>query len=334
MRLLRVLISAALLCQGLANAQDGAALYDSYCSTCHDDWGDARAPSTAVLSQMTPEQILTALEKGSMRRWGADRTRNERRALAQFLSGKQLDDSSLPAMATATNCRLPPAPLRQSLDGPGWNGWGSNTANTRFQPPQAAHLSENALTRLKLKWAFGFPGATSASSQPVVMGGRVYLSSWEGQVYSLDARTGCTIWHLEVDSGVRSAVSLGLNAAGQLVVYFGDLAANAYAVEAATGKIIWKTKVDNLSLARITGSPTLHNGLLYVPVSSREESSAIDSRYECCRFRGSVAALNAATGQIVWKTYTVEQAAQKTQKTRAGVQSWGPSGAAVWVAND
>ena len=38
--------------------------------------------------------------------------------------------------------------------------------------------------------------------------------------------------------------------------------------------------------------------------------------HECCTFRGSVVALEAATGQQVWKTYTIDEAARPTKKNK------------------
>jgi len=70
----------------------------------------------------------------------------------------------------------------------------------------------------------------------------------------------------------------------------------------------------------------------YLICSANEESQAGDPTYPCCRFRGSVAALDAATGKRIWKTYTIPEEAIPTQKNRAGTQLWGPSGAAVWNA--
>jgi polyvinyl alcohol dehydrogenase (cytochrome) len=330
---LQVLCAFAAFCWPAAVwSQDPSALYKTFCATCHEADGESRAPGRDVLRQMSPEQILSALEKGSMLTVGAERSRAERRALAEYLTGKTLGAALLASIQKSAFCDASADPLRKAPSGPSWNGWGVTTTNTRFQTGDAARLAAGDLPRLKLKWAFGFPGASSASSQPVVLGGRVYISSWEGDVFSLDAKTGCIHWMIETEAGVRSAVTLGQGTSGNPVAYFGDLAANAYAVDAANGKALWKTKVDAYPLARITGSPTLHAGRLYVPVSSREESVAADPKYSCCRFRGSVVALVAATGKPVWKTFTVSEEARTTQKNSAGAQSWGPSGAAVWTA--
>ncbi len=206
--------------------------------------------------------------------------------------------------------------------------------NTRSQPAPQAGLTAAQVPNLKLKWAFGIPGATQARSQPAVAGGRIFLGSEPGTVFALDARTGCTYWTFRAQAGVRTAISIGpyKNARGAsgYAVYFADGKANAYAVDATTGRQIWVRKVDEHPAARATGAPTLHAGRLYVPLSGvSEETSAAKPDYQCCTFRGSVTALDANTGDIVWKAYTVPEPKPRGKST-TGAQLWGPAGAAVW----
>src|SRR5262245_8175121 len=75
-----------------------------------------------------------------------------------------------------------------------WSGWSPDITNTRFQPAAQAGLSAADVPKLVLRWAFGFPSTTMAFAPPTVAGGRVFVGSQEGTVYSLDARTGCIIW--------------------------------------------------------------------------------------------------------------------------------------------
>jgi polyvinyl alcohol dehydrogenase (cytochrome) len=88
--------------------------------------------------------------------------------------------------------------------------------------------------------------------------------------------------------------------------------------------------VDDHAFARVTASPVFHDGRLYVGVASGEETAGAMADYQCCRFRGSLLALNAATGQQVWKTYTIAEEALPRSKNSAGTQLWGPSGAPIW----
>ena len=217
---------------------------------------------------------------------------------------------------------------------PAWNGCGNDASNSRFQNAKAAGLTAADVPKLTLKWAFGFPGATVASGQPTVAAGRVFVGNVNGMVYSLDAKTGCTHWTFKADGGVRTAITvarLAIDGTPRTVAMFGDIRANAYAIDAQSGTLIWKTKVDDHAMARVTGAPSYHNGRLYVPVSSIEEVAGARPNYECCTFRGSVVALDAATGKQVWKTYTMEEP-KMVGKNSAGTPQWKPAGAAIWTA--
>ena len=80
--------------------------------------------------------------------------------------------------------------------------------------------------------------------------------------------------------------------------------AAVYALNALSGTVLWQTRIEP-SGGVISGAPTLANGTLYIGTSSAEEGSAVNPRYECCKFRGSVTALDAKTGSIRgsdWKT--------------------------------
>lgn len=313
-------------------AQDGEYLFKTYCAICHESSaaGDARGPERDALKRMTPEHILQALETGAMKVQAAERSRVQRRVLAEHLSGKSFGSAPAERMSKSAFCDNTAQGFRNALDGPAWNGWSAAIANTRFQTANAAKLTPADVPRLKLKWAFGYPGATSAGTQPTVVGGRVYVGTAEGEIYSLDAKTGCVHWTIETEAAVRSAINIGTGADGRLAAYFGDQSANVYAVDAETGKSLWKTKVDDNWRAAITGAPALYAGRLYVPVSSREESQVGNPKYPCCQFRGSVLALDASNGEQLWKTYTIPEAAHEIGKNEMGTQLWGPSGSPVW----
>ena len=170
-----------------------------------------------------------------------------------------------------------------------------------------------------------FPEHLPSGANPAISGGRVYLGVDTGFVYALDAATGCVYWSYEAEAGVRTAITIDAGKA-----FFGDMKASAYAVNATTGELIWKVRVEDHPTARITGAPKLFEGRLYVPVASSEEGAGGNARYPCCTFRGSVAALDAATGRQLWKTYVIPDAPQPTTKTAAGIQHFAPAGAGVW----
>ena len=162
------------------------------------------------------------------------------------------------------------------------------------------------------------------------------MASQSGVVYALDPATGCTHWTYKAQAGVRTAISVGpvgpANAPTGYAIYFADAQARAYAVDAATGKELWVRKVDDHRAARATGAPTLHAGRLYVVTSGvSEETAASMPDYECCTFRGSLTSLDATTGEVVWKTYTVDEPQRRGTST-SGKPLWGPAGSPIWSA--
>ncbi|MET0720158.1 MAG: PQQ-binding-like beta-propeller repeat protein [Tardiphaga sp.] len=255
-------------------------------------------------------------------------------ALPLAAHAQQAVPSTAQAASTdISGCVPNSAGFPQRLDGPRWNGWGADPGNSRFQPTAMAGLTRDQVPSLRLKWAFGFSGRSSAVAQATIVGGLLFVGGGDREVYALDAKTGCTRWTFKTQAIVRTAISFApISGTDQFAVFFGDLLANAYAVNAITGALIWKTKAEDHPAAVITGAPTLFSGILYVPVSSREEVTGTPSAYQCCTFRGSVVALDIATGKQIWKGYTVPEAPRPTKRNAMGTQLYGPSGAAVWSA--
>lgn len=310
-----------------ALAEDGSAVYQKHCAQCHDK-GVGRAPQLLALSVLTPEQVLASLTTGKMAEQGKAITEAESRSVAMFVTGKSFGSEDASKQGACAG--LAP-PFDKPFSVPHWNGWGVDLSNSRMQPAAMAGLRADQVPQLKLKWAFGFPGSGRAFAQPTLVGGRIFAGSDSGKVYSLDAAKGCIYWMFKADAPVRSAISIGPVGA-KWVAYFGDQRGQAYGVDVATGALLWKVRLEDHPAAMITGAPALYEGRLYVPVSSYEEVTGASPRYECCKFRGSVSALDAATGKQIWKSYTIAEAPQPVRKNKQGTQLWGPSGAAVWAS--
>jgi polyvinyl alcohol dehydrogenase (cytochrome) len=324
------LFSCAFLASSLwaaAEDPDGAALYKERCAACHDSGiADTRIPKREQIATRSPEAILAAMFDGAMIAQASGLNLEEGRAVARFVTGKEF---SAPTTVAMPKCEG--SGKKVSLSAGDWNGWSIDSDNSRYQPKPG--MSATDVPRLKLKWAFGFPGDTRTYSQPTVVGGRVFVGSMAGTVYSLDAATGCVYWSYKADGSVRSAVTIGRSKTGRRhIAYFGDLHAMAYAVDADSGALLWKQKVDPHPVARITGSPVFHDGKLFVPMASLEEGTGRSPQYECCTFRGSLAALDGETGRQLWKSFTVLDPPKAFKTSKAGTQMYGPAGAGVWSA--
>ena len=307
-----------------AQEPDGEQIFKQRCASCHSGAPESRAPSPDALKSRTPQAIIESLMTGAMRPQGSRMSGPERRAVSEFITGKTVGTDV--TGDTRGRCAAS-APVSGAGIDASWAGWSPTVTNARFQSQPMAGLSAADVPRLTLKWALGFPDASAAWSSPTIAGGRLYVGSQNGTVYAIDARTGCIHWTFSAAGGVRTAIAVG-----GAFVYFGDTAANAYALHVDSGRVVWTRKVDEHPLARITGSPTLHDNRLYVPVSSYEESQGSDPSYECCTFRGSVSALDAATGRVLWKTSLITDPLQRRGTSTAGLPLWGPSGAAIWSA--
>ncbi|HEX7363335.1 MAG TPA: PQQ-binding-like beta-propeller repeat protein [Bryobacteraceae bacterium] len=304
-----------------ALAQNGEAIYKAHCASCHNA-ATGRVPPFSALRQMDAATIMRAITTGTMKTQAAGLTTQQKYALVGYLAAP----AQKPAAAPPSNafCRMAAQPRQNA---PHWGMWGENIQNTRFQSAKEAGLTAAAVPKLKLKWAFELGDGVTVHSQPAIAEGRVFVADLTKSVYALDAKSGCIRWRFQADAQVRSPI-----VAGKHAIYFGDMKANAYAVDLAGGKLLWKTHVGKHFAALLTGAPQLHKGVLYVPVSSFEEALPPSPKYECCTFRGSVVALDAATGKQIWRTYTIAKKPQPTRKNKAGTQMYGPSGAAVWSA--
>ncbi|HEX4592927.1 MAG TPA: PQQ-binding-like beta-propeller repeat protein, partial [Bryobacteraceae bacterium] len=319
---------------GSAEAQSpqAARLFDQSCTSCHSETVGKGTPDATTLRQMTPEAVYEALSKGAAHAPARQLSDADRRSIGEYLGGRNFMDSSADASTMPNVCAANP-PITSLSAMPAWNGWGVDSTNGRFQQAKAAGIAADQVPRLKLKWAFGFPGATAVHGQPAVAAGRVFVGLNNGYVYSLDAATGCVYWSFQARAGVRNAISIGEvkgQGSARYAVYFGDVRANVYALDAAMGKQLWKIKADEHGLAGITGAPALYEGRLYVPVASREELTGVSLNYPCCTFRGSVVALDANTGRQIWKTYVIPDPPKPVKKNSVGTQLWTPSGGAVW----
>jgi len=310
-------------------AMPGKTIYDNHCAACHDG-AVKKAPHRSMVGLMTPEAIVATLTTGLMAEQGSFLSANERVLVAEYLAGKPMGAKPPPMFVCA-----PDAPAFDPERPPQVSGWGLTPTNTRMLPQSVAGADKASIGSLQLKWAFAFPGANRARSQPTLAGGAIYVGSHNGMVYALDENSGCMRWSYESAAEIRTGIIVEPWTAGAAAephprAYFGDVLGNVYAIDAVTGTAVWRVRADEHHSATITGSPALHQGRLYVPVSSLEVSLAADPLYECCTGRGAVLALDAATGNTLWKTYTIEETPVVQSQNRSETNMMGPSGAMVW----
>jgi polyvinyl alcohol dehydrogenase (cytochrome) len=308
--------------RGLAQRQPpGQALFERNCASCH---------SAETLSAKSTETIFDSLMKGSMRDAAAGMTSRERRTVAEFLSKRPLTDPAAGDVTKMTNqCASNPA--LGDIGTAAWSDWGGAN-NARFQTERAAGLKAADVPRLKLKWAFGLPAGSNMYSQPAVAFGRVFVGSDDGVVYSMDAKSGCVYWAFRADLFGRFApIAAPIKGypGTRFAIFFVTRSTTAYAIDAHDGKLLWKTLVKD-GLNNLSASAAWHDGRLYVPMSGTETLTGANLDYECCKSRGAVAALDANTGKVLWRTQSIPEPLVAIGENSRGKQMFGPAGASVW----
>jgi len=223
--------------------------------------------------------------------------------------------------------------LALAAGGGSWPSGGQNSSNTHGNADETK-LNVNNVKNLAVKWAATTHGDVSAI--PAVVDGAVYVPDWGGYLNKFDAKTGATLWSKPI-SGYSSQPNDAARAAPAVVgdtVYIGDQGTQPTypdvasvnggylsAVNATTGAAIWTTHIDAHPRAILTSGALVVNGVVYQGVASSEEAAAVDPNYPCCTFRGSIVAVKASTGEVLWRTFMIP--------SNGGVPG-GYSGGAIW----
>ncbi len=155
-----------------------------------------------------------------------------------------------------------------------WAMYGSDPSNS---------FTGNGPRVMTLAWEVKTDGAVTAS--PTVVDGKVYVGSYDYNIYAFDAYTGAKLWTFPTGYQVKASVAV-VNGK----VYTGIDDGNMYCINAATGSQIWKTdittKTTHLSLnmgPQTRSSPKVVDGKVYV--------GSIDYNFYC---------VDATTGTKLW----------------------------------
>lgn len=308
----------------------GRVLYESRCAQCHDA-NVVRAPQRYILQLSTPEAILSALSDGLMQEVASDLSLPQKTAIAEFLTKRKMSGDDV--RSAGLTCSQSASEFNRTAT-PAFSHWGFDQEGTHYIGPDIATVTKAALPTMEVDWAFAFPSAVRARSQPALAGGAIFVGSQSGLVYAFDLETGCTRWQFMASAEVRNAMIVEPwnpdDEEAAPLLYFGDVSGNQYAVSAITGELNWRKRMDDHGVATLTAASTLVDDILYVPISSLEEGAAISADYPCCTFRGAVAALNAGTGEELWRRYFIPPAIEQATNG-AGKKLYGPSGVPVWA---
>jgi len=338
-------VAAASMWAGAAQAQPsaptaGEAVFQTRCKACHEPAVD-RAPGVAELARRPKDDIVKALTNGIMAPMAAGLTPADKEAVADYLTTARRPataasagrtDLEMPQIAvkggpvgTDPKCASNP-PIRPT---PGdWASMGIDDRASRFQRNPGLKAAD--IPRLKVKWAFAMAGG----GQPTVVGDWLFVTNRSGKFYALDPKTGCVRWVVSdlVSRTTPMVIRSKISPSGW-ATFAGQSDRVVRAFDAQTGHELWRSpKLEDHSASVLTGSPVVAGDKLLVPISSIEEAAAMSKAYACCTFRGSLAALDLATGKLLWNTSMVTEPARVVREKDSGQKVTGPAGAAIWAA--
>ena len=306
--------------------QKGMRIYYSNCQTCHKDSVTNIAPGLVMMRAMSTRSIVAALNHGKMRAQGAVLSAEDRIAVAQWITNSPLKETSFPddAFTPFSIATKTPSAFDHS-------GWGNNKEGTGFRNTQQAGITAANVSSLKLKWAFAFPEGTITRSKPAIVDEWLIVGGQFGDLIAINRKTGKMGWRFTATAAIRGAISIN-RSGNSITAYFADFSTNVYAVNVKTGKMIWNKRAGYEAQSATTGSVAVHNGMVYVPISSTEVGAVVNANVECCFSSGGVVALDAKTGKEVWRYRIVPTAKENGKSKRNGRPLYGPSGAPVWCS--
>lgn len=181
---------------------------------------------------------------------------------------------------------------------PNWPSYGADLTGAKAIADGI--ITSSTVINLAEAWTFEVGGPIS--STPVIADGVAYVGSYDGNLYALSAATGESIWTYTTGADViepNLQVPLGITGSAHVadgVVYVGDSAGLIHAIDAFSGAVIWAVEVETQDAASIWSSPVVWNGMVFIGVASVAKEEG---------FRGSVVALDVATGDLIWQSFVV-----------------------------
>jgi quinohemoprotein ethanol dehydrogenase len=219
--------------------------------------------------------------------------------------------------------------LLRSPVGKDWITNGGNLTNQRYSTlkqidtSNVKQLKGAWMTRLK---SSGLGGKYSFEATPLVKDGIMYVITGNDDVFALNAKTGEIVW--EYWSGIDQTISTiccgwvnrGL-AMGEGMLFFGQLDATMVALDMKTGKVRWKKPIEKWENGyTITSAPLYHDGMVYSGIAGGEFG-----------VRGRLTALDAKSGEILWRWYTLPGPGEIGADTwPAGTDHAMRGGATIW----
>ena len=216
-----------------------------------------------------------------------------------------------------------------------WLSYGRDQSETRYSTLE--QIDSTNAHRLGLAWSYVMgAGGSNQEGTPLVWNNTLYgITAWS-VVFALDARTGSEIWRWDPQVNqpvVRPAICCGIVNRG-VALYNGmiitpSIDGRLFALDALTGKPVWETRlVDSKELLTLTMAPRVAGDKVIIGAAGGDRPT-----------RGTFFAVDAQTGKLAWRFYTVPGDPSQpfeNDAMRVAAKTWGPDfhkiggGGAVW----
>jgi alcohol dehydrogenase (cytochrome c)/quinohemoprotein ethanol dehydrogenase len=180
-----------------------------------------------------------------------------------------------------------------------WLTTGRSYSEQRFSP--LTQINTATAGKLGLAWFSDMDTARGQEATPLMVDGKLFVSTAWSKVRAFDARTGKPLWSFDpkvpretLVKACCDAVNRGVAAWGNKI-YVGTLDGRLIALDAATGKQLWSVvTVDQSKAYTITGAPRIIKGRVIIGNGGAEYG-----------VRGYITAYDAESGKQLWRFYTV-----------------------------
>ena len=293
----------------------GKQLTENNCVACHED-KSINLASIDTMALGTQRELVAVMTEGKMQEQAKHLSKAEINKIATYISSTE--------QTSLLKCsrQLMESDLRL---GSNWTSKGNGPLNKRYQ--KNTNINSSNIKNLNLKWSFRLKG-WDARSQPIAIGNLI-LAATKDTLYALDSDTGCAFWTFKSPSAFRVSPAYGKEAG--LFVFAVDQELITYKLDLLEGILVWKTRLPRESEWNLSsGSISITNSHLIIPISTVETIAPLNPMYECCTTSGGIAKVDIQTGELIWY-HRIEKPAELVGKVRVTrTKKYAPSGSAVW----
>ncbi|MEZ5594360.1 MAG: PQQ-binding-like beta-propeller repeat protein [Gammaproteobacteria bacterium] len=188
---------------------------------------------------------------------------------------------------------------RAEGDSNNWLHTNGNYRQTRYS--NASQINRGNVSKLRPAFIFQTEIVESFETTPIVVNGRMFITTSFNHVHALDATTGQQLWHYKHKMGPITTYCCGPNNRGVFPygdkVFMGTLDAKLVALDAKTGKVLWETQIADPELGYSeTMAPTIVDNKVLIGTNGGEYG-----------IRGFVKAFDVDTGELVWTFHSIPE---------------------------